>query len=99
MRVFTVICTSMTFHVWPTEISKRVFICVSRKPVSSIWKACFFLNPEAKTNKAQKKIFGFKSNNSPPTIEEMREFEDNMQTGQRNQVQREPKARRLPKNT
>ena len=42
------------------------------------WKAYFFLNPEAKTNQAQKKTFGLKSNNSPPAIGEMKEFEDNM---------------------
>lgn len=39
------------------------------------WKAFHFLSP---TTPADKKTFGFKSKNCPPTVEEMRTFEEGM---------------------
>jgi hypothetical protein len=42
------------------------------------WKAYFYLNPNATQNRKQ--TFGFKSNNSPPAIEELKKFEESMLT-------------------
>ena len=59
-------------NAYITKIVEKTEIFIRRMR----WKAYFYLNPN--TTQDRKQTFGFKSNHSPPAIEELKKFEECM---------------------
>ena len=54
---------------------RSILISQTAKFIRNVrWKAWFYLHPEARNT--DKDTFGFKSNNNPPTVPELRDFEN-----------------------
>ena len=69
-------CSTKNFPVTPKkEYIRQLIDKTEQFHCRMRWKAYHFLNPNQESGK---ETFGFKTRNSPPAIEELKEFEDGM---------------------